>query len=157
MLFRNLSDGNQTYYQELKIRSKIASTEPSGTLFGVSSPISEILKHASIPKLVASHQIFSTPSTTPPHVHFTLFRILILWKRNKRCNLLHDLQNWQTSFDISHLRKKRALQKTLLIIPSRVQSFNFLPSLSRTRRIGIGFSRPSKEYFRWFGIGAFKS
>lgn len=157
MLFRNLSDGNQTYYQELKIRSKIASTEHLETLFGVFSHISEILKHASIPKLVAYHQIFSTLSTTLPHVHFTLFRILILWKLNKRCNLLNALQNRQTNFDISHLRKKRTLQKALLIVPSIVQSINSFSSISRTRRIIINFSRPSKEYARWFCIGAFES
>lgn len=157
VLFRNLSVGNQTYYPELRIRSKIASMEPLETLFAVFSLIWEILKHASIAKSVDYHQIFSTLSTTLPHVHFTLFRVLILRKLNKRCNLRNVLQNRQTNFDISHLRKKRTLQKTLLSIPRIVQSFNSFSSVPRTRRIIINFSRPSKKHSRWLSISAFKS
>ena len=157
VLFRNLSVGNQTYYPELKIRSKIASMEPLETLFAVFFHILEILKHASIPKSVGYHQIFSTLSTTPPHVHSNLFRVLILRKLNKRCNLCNVLQNRQTNFDISHLRKKRTLQKTLLRISRIVQSFNSFSSVPRARRIIINFSRPSKKHSRQFSISAFKS
>ena len=157
VLFRNLSVGNQTFNPEPKIRSKIASTEPLETLLGVFSHILEIPKLASIPKSVAYHQIFSTRYTTLPLVHFTLFRVLILWKLNKRCHLFNALQNRQTSFDISHLRKKRTLQKTLFSLPPIVQSFNPLPPIPRTRRIIINFTRPSKEYSRWLSIGAFEN